>query len=120
MLNLCCCTCYRRPPPGRCPCGQGGRQYGCTDHRLRDYKEEHLISLEVGGSPTDPKNLWPEPHHTVGNGGSTTKDRRENKLHRMVCRHQISLAPAQAEETGNWIEAYKRYVGPVSKPGCRR
>ena len=87
---------------------------------MRDYKEEHLISLEVGGSPTDPKNLWPEPHHTVGNGGSTTKDRRENKLHRMVCRHQISLAPAQAEETGNWIEAYKRYVGPVSKPGCRR
>jgi hypothetical protein len=27
-----------------------------------DYQEDHLISLELGGNPTDPKNLWPEPY----------------------------------------------------------
>jgi len=24
------------------------------------YEEDHFISLEVGGHPKDPKNLWPE------------------------------------------------------------
>lgn len=24
------------------------------------YEEDHLISLVLGGSPTDPNNLWPE------------------------------------------------------------
>jgi len=24
------------------------------------YEEDHLISLELGGNPRDPKNLWPE------------------------------------------------------------
>ena len=27
-----------------------------------DYQEDHLISLELGGNPTDPRNLWPEPY----------------------------------------------------------
>src|SRR3954447_16464956 len=26
------------------------------------YQEDHLISLEIGGDPTDPRNLWPEPY----------------------------------------------------------
>src|SRR5262249_11262828 len=26
-----------------------------------DYQEDHLLSLELGGEPTDPRNLWPEP-----------------------------------------------------------
>src|SRR5579871_5398178 len=33
-------------------------EYGYTDLNPRDYEEDHLISLELGGSPTDPKNLW--------------------------------------------------------------
>src|SRR2546428_1074430 len=28
------------------------------------YEEDHLISLELGGNPKDPKNLWPEPWGT--------------------------------------------------------
>jgi len=28
------------------------------------YEEDHLISLENGGDPKDPKNLWPEPYNT--------------------------------------------------------
>ena len=34
--------------------------YGYQDIRMGDYEEDHFISLELGGSPTDPKNLWPE------------------------------------------------------------
>jgi hypothetical protein len=28
------------------------------------YEEDHLISLEDGGDPTDPRNLFPEPYNT--------------------------------------------------------
>src|SRR6185437_10688071 len=37
------------------------RQYGETGS-LSDFQEDHLISLELGGNPTDPRNLWPEPY----------------------------------------------------------
>ena len=28
---------------------------------LRDYEYDHLVPLELGGAPNDPRNLWPEP-----------------------------------------------------------
>ena len=31
------------------------------DTATRDYEEDHLIALEIGGNPTSVKNLWPEP-----------------------------------------------------------
>ena len=34
------------------------REYGLTGPTSR-YQEDHLISLELGGHPTDPRNLWP-------------------------------------------------------------
>jgi hypothetical protein len=37
------------------------REYG-VGGPLSDYQEDHLISLELGGHPTDPRNLWPEPY----------------------------------------------------------
>lgn len=92
---------------------QGIRQYGYSDHRARDYEEDHLVSLEIGGSPTDPKNLWPEAHTVEGGWGSYTKDKLENVLHDLVCRRQIPLAVAQNAEAHDWIAAYKRYVGPT-------
>jgi hypothetical protein len=96
----------------------GIRRYGYSDHRLRDYEEDHLISLELGGSPTSPHNLWPEPHHVIGGWGSYTKDRLENRLHWLVCRGRLPLAQAQRAIAGNWIAAYERYVGPT--PATRR
>jgi hypothetical protein len=35
----------------------------CVAHsdNLACYEEDHLISRENGGDPTDPSNLWPEP-----------------------------------------------------------
>ena len=34
--------------------------YGYTDTDPRDYEEDHLIPLELGGAPGDPRNLWPQ------------------------------------------------------------
>ena len=32
------------------------------------YQEDHLISLELGGHPTDRRNLWPEPNPRATDG----------------------------------------------------
>lgn len=97
----------------------GLRQYGYSDTRVRDYEEDHLISIGLGGSPRSPQNLWPEPHHVIGGWGSYAKDRLEDKLHTLVCRGRVPLAQAQHEIASDWIAAYKRYVGPYPSPGRR-
>jgi hypothetical protein len=42
----------------------------CVAHsdNMACYEEDHLISLEDGGDPTDPKNLWPEAYNTRAGG----------------------------------------------------
>ena len=60
---------------------------------LSDYQEDHLISLELGGNPTDPRNLWPEPYPRA-----SEVDRVENDLNAQVCSGQLSLAQAQQRE----------------------
>jgi hypothetical protein len=60
---------------------------------LSDYQEDHLISLELGGSPTDPRNLWPEPYPRA-----TEVDQIENELNADVCSGQLTLAEAQQRE----------------------
>ncbi len=59
-----------------------------------DYQEDHLISLELGGSPTDPRNLWPEPYPRA-----SQMDQQENALNAEVCSGQMTLAQAQQEES---------------------
>jgi len=58
------------------------------------YQEDHLISLELGGHPTDPRNLWPEPYPRAAD-----VDRIENDLNAKVCAGDISLAEAQRRES---------------------
>jgi len=79
------------------------------DVSTRDYEEDHLVPLEVGGSPTSVKNLWPEPRHITW--GASKKDALENAVHRLVCDDVLSLAAGQAIFEGNWITAYHTYVG---------
>ncbi len=55
-----------------------------------DYQEDHLIPLELGGHPTDPRNLWPQPIHEA-----TVKDRLELALNRAVCAGRVTLGAAQ-------------------------
>jgi hypothetical protein len=59
-----------------------------------DFQEDHLISLELGGDPTDPHNLWPEPIKRA-----TDVDRIENELNQKVCEGSLSLAEAQRRES---------------------
>jgi hypothetical protein len=88
------------------------------DTATGDYEEDHLISLELGGSPTAERNLWPEPYAT--NDGARVKDTIENKLHTMVCDGALSLATAQHAIAGNWYTAYLTYVGTPNPPATRR
>lgn len=99
---------------------EGLRAYRDTDRRLRDYEEDHLISLELGGSPDSPKNLWPEPHHVVGGWGSYAKDRLENRLHALVCKGRVSLAQARHDIATDWIAAWPRYMGSAVPTSARR
>lgn len=75
-------------------------QYGYTDTSLSDYEEDHLIPLELGGSPTSPQNLWPEPH--AGQFGSYTKDKAENTARAAVCSGSMTLAAAQHAFATDW------------------
>ncbi len=79
------------------------------DTSARDYEEDHLVPLEVGGSPSAVANLWPEPRHLVW--GSARKDRLEDVMHALVCRGAVSLRAAQRVFETNWIAGYRRYVG---------
>ena len=57
------------------------------------YQEDHLISLELGGDPTDPRNLWPEPYPRAAD-----VDKIENELNAQVCSGSLTLAEAQLKE----------------------
>lgn len=69
------------------------RQYHETGS-LSDFQEDHLISLELGGSPTDPRNLWPEPYPRA-----SQMDQIENQLNAEICSGQLTLAQAQLKES---------------------
>jgi hypothetical protein len=58
------------------------------------YQEDHLISLELGGDPTDPRNLWPEPYPRAA-----AVDEIENELNAKVCSGALTLAEAQLQES---------------------
>jgi hypothetical protein len=67
------------------------RQYG-ESGSPSGYEEDHLISLELGGAPRDPQNLWPEPYPRA-----RAVDVIENRLHRAVCDGTMTLEAAQTE-----------------------
>ena len=91
-----------------------------------DYEEDHFISLEIGGHPTDPRNLWPELWNIkAGNNdyGAHTKDFVEDFLHDEVCfsvpNHKVSsekyratasvtLAKAQEIITRDWYACFQK------------
>ena len=84
-------------------------QYGYSDSNLNDYEEDHFIPLELGGSPTDPKNLWPEPYNNEVNGkvvGALQKDMVEDFLKKQVCNGTITLKDAQDQISSDWYRVY--------------
>jgi hypothetical protein len=98
-----------------------------ADPRYKDktpghYEEDHLISLELGGHPMDPKNLWPEmwgtpdqpltskgpfPPHLVG---AKAKDAVENQLHKGICAGTLTLQDAQHIIAIDWFKYYRDHV----------
>jgi hypothetical protein len=69
------------------------REYGVSGSPS-DYQEDHLISLELGGHPTDARNLWPEPYPRAAEVDSI-----ENELNAKVCAGDLSLDEAQRKES---------------------
>jgi hypothetical protein len=59
-----------------------------------DYQEDHLISLELGGDPNDPRNLWPEPIERA-----KEVDAIEDALNEQVCSGELTLVEAQRRES---------------------
>ena len=87
------------------------REYAYADSSLKDYEEDHFIPLELGGNPTDPRNLWPEPFETsIPDGGAHAKDQVENYLHVEVCAGTLTLEQAQKEITEDWYRVYTTSV----------
>ncbi|HET7128506.1 MAG TPA: hypothetical protein VFJ93_05465 [Gaiellaceae bacterium] len=76
----------------------GLKAKGIRRYRLRGppsaFQEDHLISLELGGDPTDPRNLWPEPYPRAA-----AVDQIENDLNHRVCTGSLSLEEAQRRES---------------------
>jgi len=76
------------------------QQYGETGP-ASNYEEDHLIPLELGGAPKNPKNLWPEPHSQ-----SRHSDPYETSLKRQACNGTLTLKMARQQ-----IRQYKRTKG---------
>lgn len=77
--------------------------YGMEREPMKGYELDHLVSLEIGGAPSDPLNLWPEPYAEPD--GARDKDRVEDALHRLVCSGRIPLAEAQRRIATDWKHA---------------
>jgi hypothetical protein len=76
-----------------------------------DYELDHLISLQLGGHPVDPRNLWMEPWedkgaHLADDGlGAESKDVLENRFGRAVCNGDLALSTAQRQMAEDWLSA---------------
>ncbi|MBE1493204.1 hypothetical protein H4696_000304 [Amycolatopsis lexingtonensis] len=90
-----------RPPTSRTnPMkAASARSYNVPPGEKGEY--DHLVSLELGGAPDDPRNLWVEPG-TIPN----PKDAVENKLNQAVCSGLISLVTAQKAIAADWVTAF--------------
>jgi hypothetical protein len=81
--------------------------YGYTGP-LHDAEYDHLISLQLGGDPNDPHNLWvepPSPGHKPGAGPNNPKDAVETHLHTAICHHTVTLIAAQHAIATDWTTA---------------
>jgi len=98
----------------------------CVAHsdNMACYEEDHLIPLEDGGDPTDPRNLWLEPYNTRVGGtimGAHQKDVVEGFVHDEICygipgSKKNSYIPATTSITsrrgqeilaGDWCASYE-------------
>jgi hypothetical protein len=78
---------------------KSARSYSLGRGEVGEY--DHLVPLELGGAPDDPRNLWVEPGHIPN-----PKDAVEHKLNDAVCSGLVPLAKAQRAIAARWVTAY--------------
>jgi len=83
--------------------------YGIPLDQADKYEVDYLVTPGLGGDD-DMRNLWPEPYNTAS-WNAHVKDVLEERLHEMVCSHQLDLTEAQRAIATDWIAAYEKYVG---------
>jgi len=71
----------------------------------RDYEEDHLVPLSIGGAPRVPRNLWPESRN--GPDNAEQKDQLETWAARMACAGRIPLSRLQQEMATEWTALYR-------------
>lgn len=64
---------------------------------------DHLISLQLGGDPNDPRNLWVEPNDRTGaTSTNNSKDTVENAARDAICSGKLTLAEVQQAIVTDW------------------
>lgn len=95
-------------------------EYGYSDKRLSSYEEDHLVPLSLGGAPSDPDNLWPQPEQAwLDDGrpaGADLKNELAIRLNDEVCSGAMPLAEAQAAML-HWVHAWYGIPMPGATPG---
>ena len=86
------------------------------------YEEDHLIPLELGGAPTDERDLWPQPRRPADGWEASRKDDLEGILHREVCAGRLSprrnaLSPPTGMPLGG--ASCPRVLNASHGPACR-
>jgi len=74
---------------------------------------DHLVSIELCGSPNSPSNVWPQPYKPEP--GAKQKDVVENYLHVQVCAGKMPLATAVDWIRTDWYTVYLFTTGALKE-----
>ncbi len=77
------------------------------------FELDHELSIEDGGDPSSPLNLWLQPYRGkyCTKWCSQDKDMLETLLKRLVCKGTIPLSEAQRELQTDWVAAWLARIG---------
>ena len=89
-----------------------------ADPAIFHFELDHLVPLELGGAPADPRNLWLEPYEApkgpaAAGTGAQSKDAVENAARSAVCSGRVSLVDAQRAIAANWSSFGVRLGVPI-------
>ena len=93
------------------------RSYGYRGP-LSQAEYDHLVPLELGGDPNDPRNLWvepPSPGHRASQTFRNPTDTVERKAKALVCDGIVSLGLMQRAIAFNWTTALISVGHPSGK-----
>jgi hypothetical protein len=92
----------------------------------QNYQLDHLVPLNLGGSPTSGRNLWMQPYGDAAHplkdtdkwpddgsvlAGARHKDNVEALLNKDVCDGKLTLKESQEQIRTDWFALYKERIG---------